>query len=399
MAIDRLSIIAKHDALILLRSSMSHQKLLYTLRCCPCIGHVLLDKYDALLRDGLSSILNIAMSENQWIQASLPIKIGGLGIRRTASLALPAFLASAAGTRALQSAMLGVHYPDIDERMEELIEKWKEKSQMSIPEGDGSSRQSNWDGPLVEREMLSLHSRYDDPYHKARLGATAAAHSGDWLLALPLTSCGLRMDDESIRIAVCLRLGATVCEPHACPCGALVTADGSHGLSCGLGPGRIARHAVLNDLVSRSLTRAGVPNIKEPPGLSRTDGKRPDGLTLIPWSKGRCLVWDVTVTDTVAPSYLHSTAITAGAAAEQAATRKDAKYSQLLAVYHFVPIAFETLGPINTTGLEFIKQLGRRLTLASGDKRETSYLFQRLSVVIQRFNAIAFRGSFVQEDA
>src|SRR5918995_2564095 len=123
------------------------------------------------------------------------------------------------------------------------------------------------------------------------------------------------MDDEAVRMAVGLRLGTRTCEPHACPCGAMVTADGSHGLSCGHGPGRITRHAVLNDLISRSLTRAGVPNIKEPSGLSRTDGKRPDGLTLIPWSKGRSLVWDVTVIDTVAPSYLHATSAAAGAAA------------------------------------------------------------------------------------
>src|SRR6218665_3462270 len=47
----------KHDALILLRCSMNSPKLLYTLRCVPCVGSDLLDKYDALLRNGLSSIL------------------------------------------------------------------------------------------------------------------------------------------------------------------------------------------------------------------------------------------------------------------------------------------------------------------------------------------------------
>jgi len=30
----------------------------------------------------------------------------------------------------------------------------------------------------------------------------------------------------------------------------------------------------------------------------------------------------------------------------------------------------------------------------SGDARETSYLFQRLALTIQRFNAVAFRGTF-----
>src|SRR6218665_3990827 len=32
--------------------------------------------------------------------------------------------------------------------------------------------------------------------------------------ALPITACGLRLDDEDVRIAVRLRLGAAICEPH-----------------------------------------------------------------------------------------------------------------------------------------------------------------------------------------
>ena len=38
-----------------------------------------------------------------------------------------------------------------------------------------------------------------------------------------------------------------------------------------------------NDVIARALTAAGVPVTKEPVGLVRIDGKRPDGLTLIPW--------------------------------------------------------------------------------------------------------------------
>ena len=34
---------------------------------------------------------------------------------------------------------------------------------------------------------------------------------------------------------------------------------------------------------------------KEPTGLFRTDGKRPDGLTLVPWQSGKSLCWDVTI--------------------------------------------------------------------------------------------------------
>src|SRR6218665_481457 len=65
-------------------------------------------------------------------------------------------------------------------------------------------------------------------------------------------------------------------------------------------------------------------------------------------------------------------------------------YSQLTTSYHFVPVAFKTMGPINSSGMELIKELGRRITLITGDAKETSYLFQHLSVAIQRFNAFPF---------
>ena len=43
---------------------------------------------------------------------------------------------------------------------------------------------------------------------------------------------------------------------------------------------------------------------KEPNGLSRLDGKRPDGLTLMPWQSGKPLTWEVTVVSTLAGSYV-----------------------------------------------------------------------------------------------
>jgi len=45
------------------------------------------------------------------------------------------------------------------------------------------------------------------------------------VLSLPLSGCGLRLDDRAVHIAVGLRLGANICEPHQCPCGATVDAN------------------------------------------------------------------------------------------------------------------------------------------------------------------------------
>jgi len=67
-----------------------------------------------------------------------------------------------------------------------------------------------------------------------------------------------------------------------------------------------------------------------PAGLLRTDGKRPDGVTLVPWEKGKSC-WDVTVTCPLAPaeSYIDRAAQEPGAAAEMAASRKVEKYVDL----------------------------------------------------------------------
>src|SRR6218665_3845691 len=54
----------------------------------------------------------------------------------------------------------------------------------------------------------------------------------------------------------------------------------------------------------------------------------------------------------------------------------------------------ETLGPINEAGITFVADIGRLLTQATDEARETSFIFQSLSVTIQRFNAVAFAGTF-----
>ena len=52
-------------------------------------------------------------------------------------------------------------------------------------------------------------------------------------------------------------------------------------------PGRTTRHPALNDVIFRAFSSAGIPATKELVGLTRVDGKRPDGLTPVPWCAGK----------------------------------------------------------------------------------------------------------------
>ena len=121
---------------------------------------------------------------------------------------------------------------------------------------------------------------------------------------MPLANCGLLLDNDAIRVAVGLWLGCALCEVHNCQCGATVDSLGVHALACRRSSGRIQRHTCISDLIWRTLSRGGIPAVKELQGLARDDGKRPDGLTLIPWKCGRSATWDVTIVDTLAASYM-----------------------------------------------------------------------------------------------
>ena len=87
--------------------------------------------------------------------------------------------------------------------------------------------------------------------------------------------------------------------------------------------------------------------------LGRSDGKRPDGVSLLPWREAKCLIWDVTCSDTFAPSHLASSSRDAGVVAEQAERAKQSKYSSLQSKLHFVPVAVETTGVFGTEACVF----------------------------------------------
>jgi len=81
-------------------------KLLYTLSTSDCSDNTLLAQFDNTVRAALSVILSVDLSDDQWAQASLPVRNGGLGIRSAQMLAPSAFLASAASTFELQQSIL-----------------------------------------------------------------------------------------------------------------------------------------------------------------------------------------------------------------------------------------------------------------------------------------------------
>ena len=125
-----------------------------------------------------------------------------------------------------------------------------------------------------------------------------------------------------------------------------VTEDGWHGLFCLKSEGRFSRHSNLNALIKQSLSSTNIPSVLEPRHLYRTDQKRPDGLTTVPWAVGKQLLWDVTVVDSLAPCRIKAGSVcNPGTAALEAEERKIDKYKDLVNDgYLFQPLVFEIQG-------------------------------------------------------
>ena len=114
----------------------------------------------------------------------------------------------------------------------------------------------------------------------------------------------------------------------------------------------------------------------EPSGVARSDGKRPDGISMVPWKEGKLLVWDATCRDNLAPSHLSTAERGPGLVAAEAESEKRKKYSSLGAKYFFVPVSCESLGVFGAETLSFLKGPWPSSAPNHGDSQSYQFLLQ-----------------------
>ena len=76
------------------------------------------------------------------------------------------------------------------------------------------------------------------------------------------------------------------------------------------------------------------------------------------------------------------------------------KYAKLSAAYEFQPVAVKTHGPVSTPTVSSLVYLGCKISERTGEPLELQFLFQQISVLVQRFNSIVFQDTFpITDDA
>ena len=373
------------DTFSLLRNIYSLYDMKYILSCTPCfLAQNLLQEFDEVQCSILSHIVNtpIQCSDPAWIQATLPVKYGGLGVRSAVTLAPCAFLASASACydlihQILPDRLHGCPYPSFNKG----LALWQEGLISPPPPGN------SFFNAKTSEILTSLLNSIDDASSKICILSATRKESQAWIHGLLSSSLAQEMDNEVVRIAIGLRLGVPLCVPHTCrQYGTQVDKFGRHGLSC---PKKTERYAQVGSIVRDCLDLLGVSHCE----LSEMNEISSEGTKLTPWRCGQPLVWYVTVVDTFAP--YHSSLIEdgPGAVANRIETVKTLEQLGLLSTHCYVPLVIETTGVFGTETAIFIKELAHRMGLISGDSMEHSSLLQKISIAIQCGNAAAISAT------
>lgn len=107
--INRLNLLQTHYGYFILKNCLAIPKVVYLFRCTPLWKFSdLLHQLDMEMKSALEKITNTQLDAHQWVQSSLPVNFGGLGIRSLVDISLPAFLASVSGTKGLISTLIKI---------------------------------------------------------------------------------------------------------------------------------------------------------------------------------------------------------------------------------------------------------------------------------------------------
>src|SRR6201996_3598956 len=116
----------------------------------------------------IKTILNVELTPRAWAESSLPIKMGGIGIRHATEMALPCFLSPIYEVSNLLDKLLSEPYRQIDPARLEAEDIWCEKF-VELPHFDLRNIQKIWESNIVNTKIESIKNSLEKPADKARI--------------------------------------------------------------------------------------------------------------------------------------------------------------------------------------------------------------------------------------
>ena len=397
-----------HCEFVLLRSCLSLPKIMFMLRAVNTVDFQdQLIEFDCLIRGALSHLLGSPLTDVQWAQASLPVAMGGLGLRSAADHASAAHAVSLLAAQPLLDGLLGEdsEEPQLPQPLlDKITAKTGETASVDSLQGI-SQREVSLKVDLLNQSLLLHHFNEEGEEREiARMASLGLPHAGSWLSVVPSPALGLHLRAPEFIPVLKYRLGLPILSENGlCAiCSQPSDRMGDHALGCRTSSDRIARHNMLRDVIFEAAASADLGPTREERQLLPGTSARPGDVMIRRWASGKDAVIDVTVTGPLAASNVSAAAAEAGAALTKACQRKLRETAEACRQEGlvFLPFAMETLGGLHSGAVSQVRQIAATLARSKGlpEGEVTGQLFGRLSLTLMRGNA-QMLASRCQEDS
>ena len=360
-----------------------------------------LKEVDAATMDCLEACVGTTLPAAARTQASLPIRLGGLGVRSAERHAPAAYVCSRVASRKLCQAMDGnfawdpdvpgsglaaavalcnEHLPEASRLMTADLDAEHGVSQKHLSQKLGAVTQ----GSLIDAAEAAS---------TARLRAAGAPHAGAWLAATPAPGLDQRMNHGEFVAAVKLTLGLPFIHADCwCPrCDQVLDRICAHAMACMSGGDTTRLHNSLRDAVYVKCLLAGLSPERERQVLLPDDPRRrPGDIYFAEWPGGQGIAMDFAVTSPLGLNVIHAASQTelAAATAYEATKFADRDTGQRCRDHgvRLVPMVAESLGGWGIEAQKAFKVIGRSLSATTGTPHGTvvAQLYEKLSVMIMR---------------
>ena len=389
---------------VLLRACLALPKISFLLRAVnTSTSRHLLQEFDRLVRGALIRILGAPVNELQWLQAKLPLSMGGMGLRGAEDHAAGSHVSSLLSSFTLSRKLQGGEDDGTPIALPQPL-----LDNLSLHTGEEATVEQVWG---LTQKMLSFKidqhnldmlkeqlEAQGDAREVARLASLGLPYAGAWLTTPPIAALGLHLQPSEFTLVSRYRLGIKVYEQDG-PCPACLQFSdslGDHALCCGHYGERITRHNRIRDHIFSVAVAAALGPVREGRFLIPGTDRRPADVFIPRWSGGRDAALDVTVINPLQEATVQGAAVTAGHALS---VRFNTKMASAGAACHaegitFIPLVFESLGGWEERAIKELKKLTTALARHSGEDEGDTWkrLITRVSILLMKGNTALLSG-------
>ena len=387
-----------HTQFVLLRSCLSLPKLSFILRTTDTSPfNDILQEFDRLVRGALSNILGAALTDLQWRQASLPVSMGGLGLRGAEEHGPGLYCSSVTSSLSLARTLQGIHQDSRTPLSQDVLAAVSARVGVEVTYESISEMSQRALSLMVDEASLSqLKTSIElqgEVREVARLASLGLPRAGAWLNSPPIPALGLHLRSTEFTIAVKLRLGCKIYEKEG-PCPACLRPSntyGDHALYCGSWGERITRHNHLRDHIHSMAAAAVLNPVKEGQHLLPGDSRRSADVLIPNWAQGRDAALNITIIHPLQRKTVAGAATSPGHALSHAYDRKvrgaweDCRQAGIA----IIPVVFESLGGVHQVAERELRKLASAMASRSGQEEEEAsrHSFNRLSILLMKSNS------------